>query len=98
VDVAPEDFEACRLVSFQQRRPGKSDENGVGQHRFHHPVQLATLGAMALVDKHKNVANGLGWLGFQIADERIEVVDIAPTEFVDERAEESRLGLSQLIH
>jgi hypothetical protein len=53
---------------------------------------------MALIDEYKHITNRGGRFGFQILDERIEVVDIAPTEFVDERAEESRFGLPQLIH
>jgi hypothetical protein len=53
---------------------------------------------MALVHKHKYIANGFGWLGFQISDERIEVVDIASTEFVDQGAQQARFGLAQLVH
>ena len=97
MDVASEHLKACRLVFLQQRRPGKTDEDGIRKHRLHHTVQLATLRAMALVDEHKHITHCRGRFGFQILDERIEVVDIPPTEFVDERAEKSRFGLAKLL-
>ena len=69
VDVAAEDFEAGLLVLLEQRRAGEADEDRVGQHRLHHAVQLAALGAVALVDEDENLAHRLARLRFQFLDE-----------------------------
>src|SRR5262245_31117012 len=38
------------------------------------------------------------WLGFQLLDERVEVVYIPPAELVDERAQQARFSLTELAH
>ena len=70
VDVAAEDFEAGLLVLLQQRRAGEADEDGIGQERLHGPVQLAALGAVALVHEDEQLAHRRAGLGLQLLDER----------------------------
>ena len=59
VDVAAEDLDARLLVGLQQRRAGEADEHRVRQDRLHRLVQLAGLGAVALVDEDEDIALGL---------------------------------------
>src|SRR5262249_26146232 len=100
VDVATKDFQASRFVFLEQRRAGETNEDGVGQHRLHRPMQLAALalGAVALVYKNKNLAHCLAGLGLQFLDERVEVFYIPPTELVDEGAQQARFGSAELAH
>ena len=46
------------LVGLEQRRAGEADEHGVRQDRLHRLVQVAGLGAVALVDEDEEVALG----------------------------------------
>ena len=98
MDVAAEHLQTGRLVLLQQRRTGETDEHRVGHHRLHHPVELAALGAMALVDEDEDLAHGLARLAFQVRDEGVEVVDVAAAELVNEAAQQARLGLAELVH
>ena len=61
-------------------------------------MQLAALGAVAFIDEDKHLADGRAGLAFQILQERFEVVDIAPAELVNKRAEQARPGLGELSH
>jgi hypothetical protein len=97
VDVAPEDLDALLLVGLEQRRAGEPDEDRAGQDGLHGLVQVAGLGAVALVDEHEQVALGLEALGqrlLQLLDEALDVADrlavLLAAELVDERAEEPR--------
>lgn len=59
VDVAPEHLDAFPLVGLEQRGAGEADEQGVGQQRLHGLVQVAGLGAVALVHEDVDIALGL---------------------------------------
>ncbi len=59
VDVAAKDLDAFLLVRLQQRRAGEADKERIRQQRLHRLVQVAALGAMALIDEHMDVALGL---------------------------------------
>ena len=98
MDVAAEDLQAGLLVLLEQRRAGEADEHRVGQHRLHRPVQLAALGAVALVHEHEDLADRRAGLGLQLLDERVEVVHVLAAELVDQRAEQPRRGLAELAH
>ena len=58
VDVAAEDLDALLLVRLQQRRAGEADEHRARQDGLHRLVQLAGLGAVALVHEDEQVALG----------------------------------------
>ena len=73
-------------------------KTALGMMRLHRAVQLAALGAVALVHEDEHLAHGLAGLGFQFLDERVEVVHALPAELVDQRAEQARLGLAELAH
>ena len=98
MDVAAEHFQAGLLVFLEQRRAGEADEYGVGHHRLHDAVQLAALRPVALVHKHEHLADRPAGLGFQFLDEGVEVVHVLAAELVDQRAQQSRLGLAELVH
>ena len=98
VDVAAEDFEAGLLVLLQERRAGEADEHGARQQRLHRLVQLAALGAMALVHEDEQLADRRARLLLQFLDERIEIIHALLAELVDKRAEQARLGLAKLRH
>ena len=91
MDVATEDFEACLLVLLEQRRARETDKGGVGHHGLHHSVQPATLGAVAFIDEHEDVADGVSGAGFQVPDKLVEFLVRLPVAFrpelVHERAE-----------
>jgi hypothetical protein len=80
------------LVRLQQGRAGEADEQGIRQDRFHGFVQLAGLGAVALVHKYKQIAFGCEslWaaLAFDLRFDKIVVSSLSsrPSEFVDQRA------------
>ena len=98
VDVAAEHFEAGLLVLLEQRRAGEADEHRAGQHRLHRLVQLAALGAVALVHEDEQLAHGRAGLLLQLLDEGVEIIHALPAELVDQRAEQARLGLAELRH
>ena len=98
MDVAAEDFQAGLRVLFEQGGAGEADEDGAGEHGFHHSVEFTALGAVALVHEDEEFAHGVARLRFQVADEGVEVIHVAPAEFVDEGAEEARFGLAELAH
>src|SRR5205823_2611558 len=79
-------------------RAGETDEDGIGQHCLHRPVQLAALGAMALIYEDKDLAYRPAGPGLKLPDKRVEVCHIPPAELVDERTQEARLGLAKLAH
>ena len=56
MDVAAKHLDAFLLVRFEQRRAGKADEHRAWQQRRHGLVQVAALGAVALVHKYIEVA------------------------------------------
>jgi hypothetical protein len=69
-----------------------------GRMRLHGVVQVARLGAVALVDEHEQVALGLEPLGqrlLQLLDEALDVADrlavLLAAELVDERADQPGL-------
>ena len=95
VDVAAKDLDALLLVGLQQRRAGEADEHGVRQDRLHRLVQLAGLGAVALVHEDVEVALGLeaGRQGLlHLLDVAGDVADLfavlLAAELVDQRAEQ----------
>ena len=98
VDVAAEDLQAGLPVLLEQRRAGEADEDRIGHHRLHHAVQLAALGAVALVHKDEHLAHGRAGLRLQLLDEGVEIVHILAAELVDQRAQQARLGLAELGH
>ena len=83
VNVAAEDFPAGSAVLRQQRGAGEADEHRAGQQRLHHPVQLAALDAVTLVDEQEQLPHRRGGLGFQFFDEFLKVVGFPPPELVD---------------
>ena len=98
MDVAAEDLDASLLVGLQQRRAGEADEHGVGQDGLHRLVQLARLGAVALVHKHVEVALGLE-TGGRAALQFLDVARVPDflavflaAELVDQRTEQPGLG------
>ena len=58
VDVAAKHLNALLLVGFQQGRAGKTKKQRIGQQCLHSLVQVATLGAVALIHEHMDVALG----------------------------------------
>ena len=86
------------MSCFKQRRAGEADEDRVGHQRLHRAVQLAALGAVALVHEDEQLAHRLAGLRLQFLDERVEVVHALPAELVDQRAEQARRGLAELAH
>ena len=96
VDVAAEDLQAGLPVLLEQRRAGEADEDRVGHHGLHHAVQLAALGAVALVHKDEDLAHGRAGLGLQLLDEGVEIVHVLAAELVDQRAQQARRGLAEL--
>ena len=61
-------------------------------------MQLAALGAVALVHEDEQLADRRARLLLQFLDERIEITDVLFAELVDQRAEQARLGLAKLRH
>ena len=59
VDVAAKHLDALLLVRLQQRRAGEADEQRIRQQRLHGLVQVAGLGAVALIHEHMEIALGL---------------------------------------
>ena len=72
VDVRPKDLDALLLVLLQERRAGEADEHRPRQDGLHRLVQLAGLGAVALVHEHEEVALGMEILGQAALDLRDE--------------------------
>ena len=58
VNVRAEYFDGFFLVQLHQRRAGKTDKQRLWQQALHGPMQLAGLGAVALIDKDKQLALG----------------------------------------
>ena len=97
MDVAAEDLDALLLVGLQQRRAGEADEHRVRQDGLHRLVQLAGLGAVALVHEDEEVA-----LGREVRRQRLlQLLDVAgdvadllavflAAELVDQRADQPR--------
>ena len=65
MDVTAKDFHARRFVLLEERRAGEADEHGIGQERLHDLVQLAALGAVALVHEYEYFAHRLARLSLQ---------------------------------
>ena len=84
VDVSAEHFEAGLLVLLQERRAGKADEHRARQQRLHRLVQLAALGAMALVHEDEQLADRRARLLLQFLDESIEIIHALLAELVDQ--------------
>ena len=63
VDVRAEGLDAASLVVLEQRRAGEADQHRVRQQRLHRLVQLAGLGAVALVHEDEDLALGVEALG-----------------------------------
>src|SRR5262249_50105634 len=85
-------------ILLEQRCSCEADEDRVRHHRLHHLVQLSALGTVTLVHEHEYFAHGLRGLSFQLFDKGVEVFDVLASEFVNQRTQESRLGLAQLLH
>src|SRR5262245_50491957 len=62
VDVAAKDFQAGLPVFLEQRRASETDEDRLGHHGLHRPVQFAALGAVAL--GYENQTSPTVWLGW----------------------------------
>ena len=97
VDVAAKDLDALLLVGLEQGRAGEAEKQGIRQQRLHRLVQVATLGAVALIDEHMQVALGLE-VGRQLLDGGDEglgtggaVVVALAAKLVHQRADQ-RLG------
>ena len=63
VDVWPEGLDAPPLVGSEQRGPGEADQHRPRQQRLHRIVELARLGAVALVNEDEDLALGVEALG-----------------------------------
>ena len=74
VDVTAENFEARRLVLFEQRRAGETDEHGARQQCLHRLVQFAGLRAMALVHEDEQFADRRTRLLLQLLNEGVEIL------------------------
>ena len=100
VNVFAKDFEAGFGVFFEEGGACEADEGGVRHEGFHGAVEFAVLGAVAFIDKYKDVADRLAGLGFEIGDElfKVFVFEVALTKFMDEGAEESGGGFAELGH
>ena len=61
-------------------------------------MQLAALGAVALVDEDEQLAHRWAGLRGQLRDEGFEVIHIPASELVHQRAQQTRRGLPQLLH
>ena len=70
VDVGAEGLDAAALVALEQRRAGEADQHRAGQQRLHRLVQLARLGAVALVHEDEDLALGAKALGQVALDVR----------------------------
>ena len=73
------------LVVLEQRRAGEADEHGARQQRLHRLVQLARLGAVALVDEDEDVALGAEVLREALLDLLDEGVDVLVAELLAAR-------------
>ena len=98
VDPAAEHLQAGGLVLLEQGRAGEADEHGLGQQRFHHAMQLATLGAVALIHEDEQLPHCRAGLGLDLFEIGLKVVDIAHAELVHQGAEQPGCGLVQGLH
>ena len=98
MDIAAKHIHAGLLVLLEQGGAGKAHEHRVGHHGLHHSVQLATLGTVAFIYKHKQLTHGLAGLALQVFDKSVKVIYIAPPKLVYQRAQQAGRGLCQLGH
>ena len=100
MNVFAKDFETGLSVFFEEGGACEADEGGVGHEGFHGAVEFAVLGAVAFINKDKDVADRLAGLGFEICDElfKVFVFKVALTKFMDEGAKESGGGFAELSH
>ncbi len=96
VNVAPKHVHGVLAVFFEQGRPRKSDKDRVGHARLHDPMEGSALGAVALIDKHEELTMHRERLGLERGDVGLYVIDVSLAKLVNERAEESRVGLAEL--
>ena len=94
VYIRSEYLDASALVGLEQRGSGETDQRRLGQECLHCLVQLAGLGAVALVHKDKDGPLGAEVWGQTLPDLCNVGVDILVahplrrTEFVDQRADQ----------
>jgi len=85
-------------VSRQEGRACEADKDSVWHHRFHHPMELATLRPVTFIDEYKDLAEGGARLRLQIFNKGIEIINIATSELVHKGAHQSRSCLAQQFH
>ena len=83
MDVAPEDLQAGGFVFLEKGSAGEANEHGVWQQSLHDSMKLAALGAVALIDKDEQLANGWARLCLELLEESLEVVNTADAKLVD---------------
>ncbi|MNN54289.1 hypothetical protein D3C81_1690990 [compost metagenome] len=89
MDVAAKHLDALLFVGLKQRRTGKADKHRIRQDHLHGFVQLAGLGAVALIDEYIDIALGAEvWRQAltQLLHKALHIGIFAGTELVDKRA------------
>ena len=94
VDVATKNLQAGGLVLLEQRGTGETNEDGIGQQRLHHTVQLAVLAAVAFIHENKEFTYRWAGLSLKIFEIGLKVIDPAHAELVHQRAEQPGCGLT----
>jgi hypothetical protein len=89
MDIAAKDLHAGLPCLLQQRRAGKADKDCIGHHGLHHAVQLAALGAVAFIDKDKDLAHRAAGLGFQFFEKFFKVIDTPTAKLVHQRTQQA---------
>src|ERR1700730_7023576 len=97
MDVAAKDLQAGLLILLEQGRAGEADKDSGGHHRLHYAMQLAALSTVTFVYKDEHLSYRFAWLRFQLLNKSIEVVYLLPAKLVDQRAQQARRGLAQLV-
>ena len=79
------------LSSLNSGVPVKPSHHGFRQQCLHRPVELAGLGAVALVDENANLALGEevgGQVALNVLDEGVDIAFLRPAELVDQRTDQ----------